>query len=171
MICRTYVRHGVTNPTRKDIKTSIGKRNSEYFFIRKILVYTATINPGGWVPKKALRTVYRREYPRFLRTFTQVIDFIKFYLNRFLVRCKKRTRSQFEPLRLVRKKKQSIFFQKHLFIINKEHFIQKHFRIHRSVYFTLLTLTEHKLAQTLLFYFLYYKLILKSIPNSTSDRK
>lgn len=59
MICRTYVRHGVKNPKRSDIKTSI--------------VYTATINPGGWVPKKALRTVYRREYPRFLRTFTQYV--------------------------------------------------------------------------------------------------
>ena len=44
----------------KDIKTSI--------------VYTSTINPGGWVPKKALRSVYRREYPRFLRTFTQYVS-------------------------------------------------------------------------------------------------
>ena len=59
-ICRTYVRHGVgENITRDDIKTTI--------------VYTSTINPGGWVPKKALRTVYRREYPRFLRTFTQYV--------------------------------------------------------------------------------------------------
>ena len=59
-ICRTYVRHGVGETiSRDDIKTSI--------------VYTATINPGGWVPKKALRTVYRREYPRFLRTFTQYV--------------------------------------------------------------------------------------------------
>jgi len=59
-ICRTYVRHDVGDTiSRDDIKTSI--------------VYTATINPGGWVPKKALRTVYRREYPRFLRTFTQYV--------------------------------------------------------------------------------------------------
>ena len=37
-------------------------------------MYTSTINPGGWVPKKALRSVYRREYPRFLRTFTQYVS-------------------------------------------------------------------------------------------------
>jgi len=60
-ICRTYLKHNVTaeNATRSDIKTSI--------------VYTSTINPGGWVPQKALRTVYRREYPRFLRTFTAYV--------------------------------------------------------------------------------------------------
>lgn len=61
-ICRTYIKHGIdpANASRKDIKTSI--------------VYTSTINPGGWVPKKALRSVYRREYPRFLRTFTQYVS-------------------------------------------------------------------------------------------------
>jgi hypothetical protein len=28
MICRTYVRHGVKNPKRSDIKTSIGADNA-----------------------------------------------------------------------------------------------------------------------------------------------
>ncbi|PVD19901.1 hypothetical protein C0Q70_20395 [Pomacea canaliculata] len=39
------------------------------------ITYTADVNPGGWAPASALRTVYKREYPRFLRRFTQyVID-------------------------------------------------------------------------------------------------
>lgn len=29
-----------------------------------------TVNPGGWAPTSALRMVYKREYPRFLKRFT-----------------------------------------------------------------------------------------------------
>ena len=33
------------------------------------------VNPGGWAPATVLRAVYKREYPRFLKRFTQyVID-------------------------------------------------------------------------------------------------
>ena len=33
------------------------------------------VNPGGWAPASVLRAVYKREYPRFLKRFTQyVID-------------------------------------------------------------------------------------------------
>lgn len=33
------------------------------------------VNPGGWAPATALRAVYKREYPKFLKRFTSyVID-------------------------------------------------------------------------------------------------
>lgn len=32
-----------------------------------------TVNPGGWVPSSVLRAVYKREYPRFLKTFTEYV--------------------------------------------------------------------------------------------------
>ena len=35
----------------------------------------SSVNPGGWAPPSVLRAVYKREYPKFLRRFTQyVID-------------------------------------------------------------------------------------------------
>ena len=39
------------------------------------ITYCSVVNPGGWAPASALRTVYKREYPRFLKRFTAyVID-------------------------------------------------------------------------------------------------
>jgi len=39
------------------------------------ITYCSVVNPGGWAPASVLRTVYKREYPRFLKRFTQyVID-------------------------------------------------------------------------------------------------
>ncbi|XP_064619835.1 ceramide transfer protein-like [Lineus longissimus] len=35
--------------------------------------YTANVNPGGWAPVSVLRAVYKREYPRFLKKFTQYV--------------------------------------------------------------------------------------------------
>lgn len=35
-----------------------------YFFI---------VNPGGWAPAAALRAVYKREYPKFLKKFTHYV--------------------------------------------------------------------------------------------------
>ena len=35
--------------------------------------YTATVDPGGWAPPAALRAIYKREYPRFLKTFTEYV--------------------------------------------------------------------------------------------------
>ena len=29
---------------------------------------------GGWAPASVLRAVYKREYPRFLKRFTQYVD-------------------------------------------------------------------------------------------------
>ncbi|RZF35041.1 hypothetical protein LSTR_LSTR009633 [Laodelphax striatellus] len=39
------------------------------------ITYCAVVNPGGWVPASALRAIYKREYPKFLKRFTNyVID-------------------------------------------------------------------------------------------------
>lgn len=37
------------------------------------ITYTADVNPGGWAPASVLRSVYKREYPKFLRRFTQYV--------------------------------------------------------------------------------------------------
>lgn len=37
------------------------------------------MDPGGWVPVSALRVIYKREYPKFLRGFTKyVLSHVKF---------------------------------------------------------------------------------------------
>lgn len=33
----------------------------------------SAVNPGGWAPASVLRAVYKREYPRFLKKFTQYV--------------------------------------------------------------------------------------------------
>ncbi|XP_046403313.1 ceramide transfer protein isoform X1 [Ischnura elegans] len=39
------------------------------------ITYCSVVNPGGWAPASVLRAVYKREYPKFLKKFTQyVID-------------------------------------------------------------------------------------------------
>ncbi|XP_037933868.1 ceramide transfer protein [Teleopsis dalmanni] len=39
------------------------------------ITYCSVVNPGGWAPATALRAVYKREYPKFLKRFTgYVID-------------------------------------------------------------------------------------------------
>jgi collagen type IV alpha-3-binding protein len=35
--------------------------------------YSANVNPGGWAPPSVLRAVYKREYPRFLKRFTNYV--------------------------------------------------------------------------------------------------
>ena len=38
-------------------------------------IFTILVNPGGWAPPAVLRAVYKREYPKFLKRFTNyVID-------------------------------------------------------------------------------------------------
>ena len=38
------------------------------------ITYVATVNPGGWVPAAPLRTIYKREYLKFLRRFTTYVQ-------------------------------------------------------------------------------------------------
>uniref|UniRef100_A0A1B6EKV6 Ceramide transfer protein n=1 Tax=Cuerna arida TaxID=1464854 RepID=A0A1B6EKV6_9HEMI len=37
------------------------------------ITYCSVVNPGGWVPASALRAVYKREYPKFLKRFTSYV--------------------------------------------------------------------------------------------------
>lgn len=37
------------------------------------IVYIFSVNPGGWAPASVLRAVYKREYPKFLKRFTQYV--------------------------------------------------------------------------------------------------
>ncbi|CAF0947508.1 unnamed protein product [Brachionus calyciflorus] len=37
------------------------------------ITYVAQVNPGGWAPANVLRAVYKREYPKFLKRFTQYV--------------------------------------------------------------------------------------------------
>ncbi|CAH1393060.1 unnamed protein product [Nezara viridula] len=37
------------------------------------ITYCAVVNPGGWVPASALRALYKREYPKFLKRFTAYV--------------------------------------------------------------------------------------------------
>lgn len=40
-----------------------------------VFFFHILVNPGGWAPASVLRAVYKREYPKFLKRFTQyVID-------------------------------------------------------------------------------------------------
>lgn len=63
MLCQTIVtppKQGTTI-TRQDISCKI--------------TYCSVVNPGGWAPSSLLRTIYKREYPKFLKRFTSyVID-------------------------------------------------------------------------------------------------
>ena len=62
-VCDTFIDKGYTKDTatRNNISTKI--------------TYCSVVNPGGWAPASVLRTVFKREYPRFLKRFTQyVID-------------------------------------------------------------------------------------------------
>lgn len=37
------------------------------------VVCSFLVNPGGWAPASVLRAVYKREYPKFLKRFTQYV--------------------------------------------------------------------------------------------------
>ncbi|XP_063678979.1 ceramide transfer protein-like isoform X2 [Bolinopsis microptera] len=53
-----------TDPTRKDVSCKI--------------VYSASVNPGGWAPASAVRAISQREYPKFLKKIaTFAIDHVK----------------------------------------------------------------------------------------------
>lgn len=58
LACRTSYPAG-EQPTRNNITTDIA--------------YCSTVNPGGWAPAGVLRAVYKREYPKFLKRFTNYV--------------------------------------------------------------------------------------------------
>jgi len=58
-LCQTLVRNGGNRSKREDLICRI--------------TYCSVVNPGGWAPATVLRAVYKREYPRFLKRFTQYV--------------------------------------------------------------------------------------------------
>lgn len=66
MVCQTVLHRPMANKgqicelTRDDISCKI--------------IYVAQVNPGGWAPSSVLRVVYKREYPKFLKRFTQYVE-------------------------------------------------------------------------------------------------
>ncbi|XP_073840208.1 ceramide transfer protein isoform X1 [Musca autumnalis] len=64
MACQTHLPPGKTKAdklTRDDLTCKV--------------TYCSVVNPGGWAPASALRAIYKREYPKFLKRFTSyVID-------------------------------------------------------------------------------------------------
>lgn len=44
-----------------------------YSFLIFYTVCSILVNPGGWAPASVLRAVYKREYPKFLKRFTQYV--------------------------------------------------------------------------------------------------
>jgi collagen type IV alpha-3-binding protein len=61
-VCDTFIEPPYTKDTakREHLTTKI--------------TYCSVVNPGGWAPASVLRAVYKREYPRFLKRFTQYVD-------------------------------------------------------------------------------------------------
>lgn len=61
MICETVIKNdrAIGDLTRDDVLCKV--------------IYVSQVHPGGWVPTAALRHVYKREYPKFLRTFTSYV--------------------------------------------------------------------------------------------------
>lgn len=60
MMCQTFKKDPNKPLTRSNIFTKV--------------IYISQIDPGGWVPAAALRSVYKKEYPRFLRGFTKYVN-------------------------------------------------------------------------------------------------
>ena len=61
LVCQTYIEPPAEGKevTRDDLTCKI--------------TYCSVVNPGGWVPTSALRAVYKREYPKFLKRFTHYV--------------------------------------------------------------------------------------------------
>lgn len=66
-----FVADTVVDVAKRGLDTSLLSRDD----VSCKITYCSVVNPGGWAPASVLRTVYKREYPRFLKRFTSyVID-------------------------------------------------------------------------------------------------
>ncbi|KAF1743616.1 hypothetical protein MXB_50, partial [Myxobolus squamalis] len=54
LLAQTFIRNSVENPSRTNYCTMIN--------------YTASVNPGGWLPISTVRALARRELPKFVKT-------------------------------------------------------------------------------------------------------
>ena len=64
LVCETYI---------PEEKAATSLENLKRDDLTCQIIYSSTINPGGWAPASILRTVYRREYPRFLVNFSNYV--------------------------------------------------------------------------------------------------
>uniref|UniRef100_A0AC35FY38 START domain-containing protein n=1 Tax=Panagrolaimus sp. PS1159 TaxID=55785 RepID=A0AC35FY38_9BILA len=64
MLCQTIINPDARSKSRDQIT-----RND----ISVRIFYVASVHPGGWLPSAALRQVYKKEYPRFLRRFSAYV--------------------------------------------------------------------------------------------------
>ncbi|GAB6018962.1 hypothetical protein CHUAL_000603 [Chamberlinius hualienensis] len=60
LVCQTFVEPSDSKEIQRDNLTCK-------------ITYCAVVNPGGWAPSSVLRAVYKREYPKFLKRFTQYV--------------------------------------------------------------------------------------------------
>uniref|UniRef100_A0A1B0C8B5 START domain-containing protein n=1 Tax=Lutzomyia longipalpis TaxID=7200 RepID=A0A1B0C8B5_LUTLO len=62
LYCQTYISEAARvngKISRKDLSCKI--------------TYCSVVNPGGWAPATVLRAVYKKEYPKFLKRYTQYV--------------------------------------------------------------------------------------------------
>jgi len=59
--------------TKKIYKKDICILSYTEFVMYVFLFINFVVNPGGWAPAAALRAVYKREYPKFLKKFTHYV--------------------------------------------------------------------------------------------------
>ncbi|KAI1707039.1 START domain-containing protein [Ditylenchus destructor] len=68
MLCQTVIENkAISDKDDRNIENV--KRDD----VRCKITYVAQVHPGGWVPTVALRQVYKKEYPKFLRQFTKYV--------------------------------------------------------------------------------------------------
>uniref|UniRef100_A0AC34FZH8 START domain-containing protein n=1 Tax=Panagrolaimus sp. ES5 TaxID=591445 RepID=A0AC34FZH8_9BILA len=65
MLCQTVLVPNARSKTLKELT-----RND----ISVRIFYVASVHPGGWLPSAALRQVYKKEYPKFLRRFSAYVE-------------------------------------------------------------------------------------------------
>ena len=86
LTCETYIKQPAEGKkvTRDDITCKIIYCSTSKYICKKstrslanhqLPTRSYSVNPGGWAPASVLRALYKREYPKFLKRFTQyVID-------------------------------------------------------------------------------------------------
>uniref|UniRef100_A0A914YYH3 START domain-containing protein n=1 Tax=Panagrolaimus superbus TaxID=310955 RepID=A0A914YYH3_9BILA len=65
MLCQTIIKPNAKSKTHDQLT-----RND----ISVRIFYVASVHPGGWLPSAALRQVYKKEYPKFLRRFSAYVE-------------------------------------------------------------------------------------------------
>lgn len=79
LVCETYIREPCDGSpvTRDDITCRIIYCSTSEFLRLKACPPNSrvcpAVNPGGWAPASVLRALYKREYPKFLKRFTQYV--------------------------------------------------------------------------------------------------